>query len=38
MENELFEICRDQLTDIEKLIEAILDWIKAHPKVMDRNL
>ena len=34
-ENELFEICQNRLADIEKLIEAILDWIKAHPDKID---
>ena len=37
-ENELFEICQNRLGDIEMLIEAILEWIRAHPDKIDGQL
>lgn len=29
---ELYEICTDRLTDVERILEAILAWIQAHPE------
>lgn len=27
---ELYEICRDRLADIESIHERILDWVRPH--------
>ena len=37
-DRELHEICTGQLGDIEHVLEAILDWIAAHPEKVDRQL
>lgn len=34
---ELYEICSDQLGDIEGVLAAILDWIAAHPDKINRQ-
>lgn len=35
---ELYEICSKYLTDLEDLLEAILEWIRAHPEKIDESL
>lgn len=37
-ERELYEICRDQLGDVERVLNALLDWLAAHPELVDRTL
>lgn len=32
---ELFEICSQQLSDVAILLTTILDWIRAHPEMVD---
>jgi uncharacterized protein YutE (UPF0331/DUF86 family) len=35
---ELYEICTSELKDIEKTQQALLSWIRAHPKHIDETL
>jgi uncharacterized protein YutE (UPF0331/DUF86 family) len=35
---DLFEICTHRLTDIEMLLNSLLDWIRAHPERIDKAL
>jgi uncharacterized protein with HEPN domain len=35
---ELFEICRDQLPDVERLCNAMLEWIRNNPDKVDASL
>lgn len=37
-QKELHEICRDQLNDIDRVLEAILSWIGDHPDKIDDQL
>ncbi len=37
-DDELFEICTRQLTDIEAIRERLLSWLRAHPDLMDTRL
>ena len=37
-DQELYEICIHRLTDIDLLLESIIDWIKAHPEMIDKAL
>ena len=35
---ELYQICHEQLDDVEKILAAILEWIGLHPDLVDRSL
>lgn len=35
---ELFEICSQELGDVEKLRGAFLEWLQGHPERMDETL
>ena len=35
---ELYEICTVRLNDVDILLAAIIDWIKAHPEMIDHAL
>jgi len=35
---ELYEICRDQLSDIERLCNAMLNWLRDNPDKVDASL
>ena len=35
---EIFTICSDQLTDVERIEEAYRRWLREHPEVIDRSL
>jgi uncharacterized protein YutE (UPF0331/DUF86 family) len=37
-DQELYEICHGQLDDIDTVLAAILDWIRAHPDKIDAAL
>ncbi len=37
-DEELRLICRDQLGDVERLLDALLEWLRAHPATMDSAL
>jgi uncharacterized protein YutE (UPF0331/DUF86 family) len=37
-EKELYQICSQELSDIEALLNAILKWIKDHPDMIDHSL
>ena len=37
-DQELYEICTSRLTDIEMLLRSLVDWIKAHPEMIDKAL
>jgi uncharacterized protein YutE (UPF0331/DUF86 family) len=37
-EEELYEICRGQLGDIEKILTAFMTWLDRHPEKLDRTL
>ncbi|MFX0202573.1 MAG: DUF86 domain-containing protein [Candidatus Hodarchaeota archaeon] len=37
-DQEIYEICTQELGDIEHLLEAILRWIKQHPDMIERSL
>lgn len=37
-EKELFEICSSQLSDIEKIVEIIKEWVNNNPEMMDKIL
>jgi len=37
-DRELYEICSSQLVDIDTLLAAILDWIEAHPEMIDQAI
>jgi len=37
-DQELYEICTRRLTDIEMLLRSLVDWIKAHPEMIDKAL
>jgi uncharacterized protein YutE (UPF0331/DUF86 family) len=37
-DNELYEICRAQLSDIETLSGALRKWLAAHPESLDETL
>ena len=36
--HELYEICSQELGDIEQVLEEILTWIKNHPDMIDKTL
>jgi uncharacterized protein YutE (UPF0331/DUF86 family) len=33
---ELYEICTEQLVDLDAALAALLSWIEAHPEALDR--
>jgi uncharacterized protein YutE (UPF0331/DUF86 family) len=35
---ELYEICRDQVSDVQALLEAHLTWLRGHPEKVDGRL
>lgn len=35
-DQELYEICTVRLSDVNVLLAAIIDWIKAHPGMIDQ--
>jgi hypothetical protein len=35
---ELYQICHEQLDDVEKILAAILEWIGLHPDLVDPSL
>ncbi|MFB3926892.1 MAG: DUF86 domain-containing protein [Syntrophales bacterium] len=35
---ELYRICRDDLTDLEAISQAFVDWLRAHPEKIDTTL
>ncbi len=35
---ELYQICHEQLDDVEKILAKILEWIGLHPDLVDRSL
>ena len=35
---ELYEICSSQLVDVDTLLATILDWIRAHPEMIDQAI
>ena len=37
-DGELYEICSQELGDIEQVLKAILKWIKDHPDKIDKTL
>jgi uncharacterized protein YutE (UPF0331/DUF86 family) len=37
-EEELYEICRAQLGDIESVLAAFTDWLQRHPEKLDTTL
>lgn len=36
--DELYDICSRQLSDLERVLASILKWINAHPELLDRSL
>lgn len=34
---ELFEICRHELSDIEEILEEVLAWVEANPDRVTRD-
>lgn len=37
-QEELYSICSNRLADIESVLNATLDWLKAHPEKLDDGL
>ncbi|MBP7584237.1 MAG: DUF86 domain-containing protein [Spirochaetes bacterium] len=37
-ETELYEICRDELKDVNSVLNGILSWINSHPEMIDTTL
>ncbi|WP_045218606.1 type VII toxin-antitoxin system HepT family RNase toxin [Desulfonatronum thioautotrophicum] len=37
-DEELFRICRDHIDDVERLLDAMLQWIRANPDKMDQPI
>ena len=35
---ELFDICRENLQELEQVKQAVKKWIKAHPERVDKSL
>lgn len=35
---ELFNICSEQLVDVEKVMDELLVWLRTHPEVLDMFL
>ncbi len=36
--DELYHICHDQLSDVERILAAILTWVNSNPELLDRSL
>ena len=36
--NELYEICSSQLADVRSLLDALLQWVRRHPELIDTEL
>ena len=36
--NELYDICSNQLADVRSLLDALLEWIRQHPELIDSQL
>jgi len=36
--DELYNICHDQLNDVERILAAILKWVNSTPELLDRSL
>jgi len=36
--DELYNICHNQLNDVERILAAILKWINSNPELLDRSL
>jgi len=36
--DELYAICRDLLSDVERILDAILQWVNANPNLLNRSL
>jgi uncharacterized protein YutE (UPF0331/DUF86 family) len=37
-DHELYEICALQLGDVEKVLAAMVRWIREHPEMIDRTI
>jgi uncharacterized protein YutE (UPF0331/DUF86 family) len=37
-EKELYDICREDINDIETILDAITTWLRLHPKKVDTRL
>jgi uncharacterized protein YutE (UPF0331/DUF86 family) len=37
-DQDLYDICTHRLTDIELLLSSLLDWIRAHPEKIDKEI
>jgi uncharacterized protein YutE (UPF0331/DUF86 family) len=37
-EQELYEICSSQLDDVRSVLEALVDWVRTHPGLVDGTL
>jgi len=35
---EIYHICHDQLSDVERILAVILKWINSNPELLDRSL
>lgn len=35
---ELFDICTNQLTDVEYVFDEILGWLRSNPEALDRSI
>lgn len=35
---EIYHICDDQLSDVERILAVILKWINSNPELLDRSL
>ncbi|HUT72261.1 MAG TPA: DUF86 domain-containing protein [Desulfatiglandales bacterium] len=35
---EIFHICHEQLSDVERILAVILKWINSNPELLDRSL
>lgn len=35
---ELYSLCKDDLEDVDRMKKCFLNWIKAHPELIDKTL
>lgn len=35
---EMYHICHDQLSDVERILASIFKWINSNPELLDRSL
>jgi uncharacterized protein YutE (UPF0331/DUF86 family) len=35
---ELYVICRDDITHVEQIVDALLRWLREHPEKVDKSL